>query len=107
MRIVERDFEEFPADRFPNPVLVRAFSDCRVWTAGVESPLIVLAEDTTKRLAVFEYDSLEERQADINRIRCMPDDEPGASSGVPSVIGPAPPRRRVGFAENPPQDVQR
>lgn len=98
MRLVEREYEEFPADRFPNMVLARAFADCRVWTAGVELPVIVLAEDTTRRLAVFEYDSPEEREADIARILRMREDEGGQGDGVPARPAPKPPQRRMGAA---------
>ncbi|MGV3719859.1 MAG: hypothetical protein ACO1SX_03025 [Actinomycetota bacterium] len=99
MRLYERDYEEFPTDRFPNMVQQRAFSDCRVWTAGVEQPLIVLAEDTTRRLAVFEYDSLEERQTDLVRICRLPEDGGEAGSGVTACRGPVPPPRGAGAAE--------
>jgi hypothetical protein len=90
MRVCERDYDEFPEDHFPNMVSLRVFRDCRVWTAGLEQPLIVLAEDHSRRLAVFEYESEEEREPDCERIRRLPEEGPDPDGGIPAPIRPTP-----------------
>src|SRR5262245_17319631 len=102
MRVSEREYDEFPADHFPNMVPVRTFSDCRVWSAGVEQPLLVLVEDGTRRIAVFEYDTVEERQRDIDRIRRMPEGDGETGAGMPILLGPTPPTRSATSAEELP-----
>jgi hypothetical protein len=101
MRLSERDYDEFPEDHFPNMAPLRVFRDCRVWTAGVEHPLIVVAEDRTRRLAVFEYESVKEREPDCRRILRMPDEGSDPDGGVPAPIRPNPPPRSASGAAAP------
>lgn len=57
MRITERDFDAFAEDHFPNMDLVRDWADCKIWSTGVEQPLLVLVDNTSQRVAIFEYDT--------------------------------------------------
>ena len=91
MRITERNYDAFAEDHFPNMVLVRAWAGCKIWSAGVEQPLLVLVEDISRRVAIFEYDMTAEREKDIQLVLHLSDDEGGAGAGVPAFIGPRPP----------------
>ena len=93
MRITERDYEAFAEDQFPNMTLVRAWADCKIWTAGLNERLLVLADNATKRVSIFDYDTYAEREKDIARVLSLSDDEGGAASGIPTFITPVPPGR--------------
>jgi len=99
MRISERDYDEFVEDRFPNMVLVRAWSDCNIWSAGIEEPLLVLVDGPTKSVAVFEYDTPAEREKDIRLVCSLRDGGGGDGGGVPAAILPRPPSRSGSMAE--------
>lgn len=93
MRITERDYDTFAEDRFPNMRLVRAWADCKLWSAGIDPLLLLLIDDTRKRVALFKYDTYSEREKDIRLVLHLPDGEGGAGAGVPAFIRPVPPGR--------------
>jgi hypothetical protein len=96
MRIIEREFDTFAEDHYPNMELVRAWADCKIWSAGVEQRLLILMDSASRRLALFEYNSLSEREQDIQLVLNLPDD--GATGTIPAFLGPRPPRRPASAA---------
>ena len=99
MRMIERDYDAFAEDHFPNMVLVRTWADCKIWSAGVEEALLVLVDTASKRVALFEYDTPTEREKDIQLVVHLPDDAGGAGAGVPAFLNPTPPSRSARNAQ--------
>jgi hypothetical protein len=91
MRLIEPDYDAFAEERFPNMKLVRAWADCKIWSAGVEQALLVLVDTASKRVALFEYDTLARREKEIQLVLHLPDGEGGAGAGVPAFLNPRPP----------------
>src|SRR5207248_1041812 len=102
MRLTERDYDAFVEDHFPNMVLVRTWADCKIWSAGVEQLLLVLVDNASKRVALFEYDTPTEREKDIQLVLHLSDGEGGAGVGVPAFLRPKPPNRSAGNAQSLP-----
>ena len=79
--------------------LVRAWADCKIWSAGVEEALLVLVDNGNTRAALFEYGTPAEREKDIQLVLHLPDGEGGAGAGVPASISPIQPSRSARNAQ--------
>ena len=104
MRLTEPDYDAFAEAHFPNRKLVRAWANCKIWSAGVEQALLVLVDTASKRVALFEYDTLAEREKDIQLVLHLPDGDGGAGAGVPAFLNPMPPSRSARKAQALPMD---
>ncbi len=91
--MTEPDYDEFAEDHYPNMHLVRAWSDCKLWSAGIERLLLVLVDDVNRQIAVFEYDIVARRESDIQQIIHLRDEGGEGGAGVPATIRPDPPGR--------------
>ena len=103
MRISEQNYDEFAEDHFPNMALVREWDDCRIWSAGVEQHLLVLVDTVSKRVAIFDYDSTDERDEDIQMVLRLRDGGGGDDKGVPAFVRPTPPARPAKNAQPLPE----
>ena len=97
MRMVEKGYDEFADDHFPNMVEVRVWNDCKIWTAGTEECLVVLLDTVNRRVTVFDYDTPAERQEDIDVVLGLRDDDGDTGAGVPARLSPSPPGRSSAF----------
>ena len=105
MRLTEYENLACAEDRFPNMAVLRKLKDCTIWSAGCEEPLLLLVDDVSGRVAVFAYDSQEERERDAKLVRSLPEDGAGGDgAGVPAPLRPVPPTRVRGNAAYPVDD---
>ena len=99
MRVAKKVYDEFVEDHFPNMFAVRSGHECQVWAAGNEECLLIFFDSATQQATVFEYDTPDERQKDINLVLRLRGDNGDTGAGVPAVLGPAPPSRSASYAE--------
>lgn len=91
MRILEHPYTWFLDSDFPYKEKVRDIAECTVWMTGPMDLRLVLVDPVHRRVAVFEYDSLLERQRDIRVLRNLRDDGGGPETGVGARLWPRPP----------------
>jgi hypothetical protein len=104
MRFTERTCDEFVEDHFPNMVEVRKWQDCIIWSAGIEEYLLVLFDRVNRRVTIFDYDTLEERRADIELLVRLRNGDDGDGPFVPAFLRPTPPTRTGENARPIPRD---
>jgi hypothetical protein len=59
----------------------------------VEEILLVLVDSARKRVALFEYDTLTEREKDVQMVLNLKDGDGGDEAGLAACIPPFPPVR--------------
>lgn len=99
MRISEPAYDKFAEDQFPNRILIREWGNCRIWSAGIERPLLVLIDRGSRHVVVFEYDNVYERERDIQLVRHIKFGEGGAGKAVLAGNRTSPPARPAAAVE--------
>ena len=100
MRISEHPYTWFIDSEFPQKRKVRDIAECTVWMTAPLALTLVLVDPVHRRVAVFEYDSLFEREQDIKLLHRLGDDGGGPDAGVWARLSPRPPGRS-GTSANP------
>ena len=99
MRIVDIEYTRYLQEVYASRNKVRKLGDCTIWSAGSDPPMLVLDDPVYQRAAVFEYDTLAEREQDIRLVLRITDDDGDAGAGVPAALQPSGPIRSAEFAE--------
>ncbi len=91
--MIDIEYTDHYLQLFRNPVLVRQFKTCSVWTADDEQSLLVIVDPNAKRLSVGKYKVVETLEQDIRRIMSMEDDsnDDDPDSGVVANSNPVSP----------------
>ena len=99
MRVIDIPYNQYVEEWYPHKHRVRDLAECTIWSVGGQPPRLILEDPVNRRAALFEYETLAEREKDIRLVLKIDEHDGGASSGIPAWLSPVMPTRSAGFAE--------
>jgi len=97
MRISEPNYHWYLEEYCASKMLIRQLNECVISSAD---PLVLILDDPTRcKVALFEYDTDEERENDIRLLLNIRDDNGGASALSATLVSPDVPPRSPGYSK--------
>jgi len=97
MRISEPNYHWYLEEYCASKMLIRQLNECVISSA---EPLVLILDDPTRgKVALFEYDTDEERESDIRLQLNIRDDNGGSSALSAARVSPDVPPRSPGYSE--------